>query len=140
MTMFNQQTADAVCELLADGKSLRAACEELGVKRTTIHDWARDVKEFSDQYARAREIGYKLLADQILEIADTPLLGVETKIKDDGSREVTEGDMLGHRKLQVDSRKWMLSKMLPKIYGDKLEIGSDPEKPFKLEFGWKQSA
>ena len=39
--------------------------------------------------------------------------------------------MLGHRKLQIDTRKWMLSKMLPKIYGDKLELTGDKENPLQ---------
>jgi hypothetical protein len=30
--------------------------------------------------------------------------------------------MIEHRRLKVDSRKWFLSKMLPKIYGDKLDL------------------
>ena len=30
--------------------------------------------------------------------------------------------MIRHRRLQVDTRKWALSKALPKIYGGKLEV------------------
>lgn len=116
--MFNQQKADAVCELLADGKSLRAACDDLGLKRTTILDWARDVAAFSDQYARARETGYKLLADEILEISDDST--GDTFTDNDGNIR-TDAERVARSRLRVDSRKWMLSKMLPKIYGEKTE-------------------
>lgn len=128
---FNQVAADAVCALLEEGKSLRAACKELELNPSTILLWTKANPEFSEQYARAREIGYLLRADEMVTIADTPMIGVETKIKPDGTRETTEGDMLGHRKLQIDTRKWMLSKMLPKIYGDKLELSGDKENPLQ---------
>jgi len=128
---FNQAIADAVCDMLEEGKSLRAACEALGTTHSTILYWTRENEAFLNQYTRAREIGYRLLADEMVTIADTPVIGVETKIKPDGTRETTEGDMLGHRKLQIDTRKWMLSKMLPKIYGDKLELTGDKENPIQ---------
>lgn len=121
--MFTQAVADIICERLAKGESLRSICADEGMPHeSTVRLWVVNGGEFATQYARAREIGYEMLADEILEISDTPLLGVETKIKSDGTRETTEGDMLGHRRLQVDSRKWMLAKMLPKKYGDKLDL------------------
>jgi hypothetical protein len=118
---FSQELADRLCQELSEGKSLRAVCAQDGMPvPATVLNWTEKHPEFGEQYARARELGYQLLADEIVDIADTPVIGVETKIKQDGTRETTEGDMLGHRRLQVDTRKWMLSKMLPKIYGDKL--------------------
>jgi len=119
---FTQEVADAILRGLSECKSLRAVCREPGMPcPATVLNWCEDFPEFGEQYARVRARSYQLLADELVEIADTPLLGTETKIKDDGARETTEGDMLGHRRLQVDTRKWMLSKMLPKIYGDKLQ-------------------
>jgi hypothetical protein len=56
-------------------------------------------------------------AEEILQIADTPRIGVKTKTTEDGI-EVTEGDMIEHRRLQVEARKWLLSKLVPKKYGD----------------------
>ena len=40
------------------------------------------------------------LFDEIIEIADTPQIGVKKVIKPDGSVETTEGDMIEHRRLQ----------------------------------------
>lgn len=88
---------------------------------STVRAWALDdVNGFSAQYARAREIGYHGLFDEILEIADTTQEGVKTVQKLTGV-ETTTGDMIEHRKLRVDARKWMLARALPKLYGDKLE-------------------
>ena len=60
-----------------------------------------------------------------MDIADTPIEGEKTKTIDgpDGKKtEVTTGDMIDHRKLQVDARKWALARMNPKKYGDKVDL------------------
>ena len=90
---------------------------------TTVRGWVLDdVAGISSQYVRARQLQAERWAEEILEIANTPEEGIKTKIKEDGSSEETRGDMIEHRRLKVDTRKWMLSKVLPKVYGDKLEL------------------
>jgi hypothetical protein len=73
------------------------------------------------QYARARDIGYLLIAEDILIISDTP---VSTE----------RGDQVDRSRLRVDSRKWLLSKALPKIYGDKQRVEG------KFTVDWAQVA
>jgi hypothetical protein len=86
----------------------------------TVCDWVRDRPEFAERYARARSVGLDALADELLEIADTPAIGIKTKADADGVIiEATTGDMIEHRKLRVDARKWLLSKMRPDKYGDR---------------------
>ena len=65
------------------------------------------------RWARAREIGYQGMADDLTEIADAK-----------------DGDPARDR-LRVDTRKWLLSKALPKIYGDKQQV----EHSGSLSFG-----
>lgn len=122
---FTQAKADAICARLADGDSLREACATVGlVAESTVRAWALDDvgPGFAAQYARARGLGYDRLADELLRIADTPVPGVKTTTKPNGDVETIEGDMIEHRKVQIDARKWMLSKMLPKVYGDKVDV------------------
>lgn len=81
-------------------------------------DWTQAHPEFGEQYARARQIGYQLLADELIEIADDSSGDVvETE---DGPRPNSE--FTARSRLRLDTRKWMLSKMLPKVYGDKLDL------------------
>lgn len=54
-----------------------------------------------------------------MEIADTPQIGVKKVIKPDGSVETMEGDMIEHRRLRIDARKWALARMSPRKYGDR---------------------
>ena len=85
-----------------------------------------DVDGFAARYARAREIGCHALADETRAIADTPIEGVvtTTKLSREGDLydEKRRGDMIEHRRLQVDTRKWLLARMLPAVYGDKQHV------------------
>jgi hypothetical protein len=101
--MFTQEVADQICQRLEAGQSLRAAAAASDINHATVLLWTKTFPTFANQYTRAREVGYQLLADQIIEISDSQT-----------------GDVARDR-LSVDSRKWMLSKMLPKVYGDKVE-------------------
>ena len=117
---FTQETADIICERIADGESLRAICSEDEMpNKATIFRWLAANESFSDQYARARETQADSLFDEILTIADTPMEGTKTKVTANGT-EITTGDMIEHRRLQVDARKWMAGKLRPKKYGEKI--------------------
>lgn len=118
-------TADIEEELfrrIGEGGAVRTICKDKHmpswdtVRKRLIAD-----EGFAAQYARAREVQADTIFDEILEIADTPLVGKKTKTTANGV-EVQEGDMIEHRRLQVDARKWMAGKLRPKVYGDKLDI------------------
>jgi hypothetical protein len=112
-----------ICRRLADGENLRAICRDEGLpNERTVRRWALEDEEFAPQYEKARRIGYHSLFDQMQEIADTPQIGTKTITKANGEIQTIVGDMIEHRRLQVDTRKWMFAKALPKIYGDKLEV------------------
>lgn len=120
---FSKERAEAICRRLALGESLRSICRDKKMPAdSTVRSWVvDDIGGFAAQYARARDIGLDTLAEEIIEISDTPAIGKKTVSKATGE-EITEGDMIEHRRLQVDSRKWYLSKLAPKKYGDKQTI------------------
>ena len=86
----------------------------------TVFRWLDAHEQFREHYARARDCQADTLADEILQIADTPMPGVKTKITEKGT-ETIEGDMIEHRRLQVDTRKWIASKLKPKKYSDRVD-------------------
>lgn len=109
-----------ICEELAKGYSLRSICEREDMPaRSTVFLWLQEHRSFSDQYARARVAQADFWAEQIVEISDTPLDGQKTEVSETGVKTVTE-DMLGHRRLQIDTRKWLMARLAPKKYGDKI--------------------
>lgn len=111
---------EAICSELGDGKPLRQICRELGVSWSAVYDWQDAHAGFKERIARARLKGEDALAAQCLEIADTPLEGVETTERATGI-ETKRGDMLGHRKLQIETRLKLLAKWNPSKWGDKVE-------------------
>ncbi|MND22655.1 hypothetical protein D3C80_130380 [compost metagenome] len=125
-TEYEEEIALTICELIASGKSLKSICEDESMPaQSTVYRWLIGNSEFSERYARAREVQADTLFDEVLSIADTPQIGEKRKIKEDGGVEVSTGDMIEHRRLQVDARKWMASKLQPKKYGDKLDLNVD---------------
>jgi hypothetical protein len=118
---YTQALADEICALLEQGQSLNAICKNEGMPtEAAVRLWARDDHEgFASKYTRAREIGYLRLADEIIEISDD---GSRDYRKDEDGHETVDHDHIARSRLRVDSRKWMLSKMLPKVYGDKLAL------------------
>jgi hypothetical protein len=135
-TDYTQEIADEICKHLADGKTLREVCRMDGMPaESTVRNWAlTNRNEFGVQYSRAREIGYYSMADETLEISDDGSNDWMKSNSDDGSAYHLNGEHVQRSRLRVDTRKWLLSKALPKIYGDKLQhTGADGEGPVKVE-------
>lgn len=126
---YSVALADAICDYLADGKSLRWICAQEGMPaKGTVLRWARDNPSFRDQYARGREVGDELLAEEILEIADDGSNDFMTVTKGDATYTVENKEVTTRSKLRIDARKWLLSKRQPKKYGDRLDLTSGGEK------------
>jgi hypothetical protein len=122
---FTQEIADIICDRLMDGESLKSICSEPQMpSRVTVCKWLNLIPDFANNYARAREVQADALFDDTIHIANTPQLGVKTITKPTGV-EIIEGDMIEHRKLQIETRKWVAGKLRPKKYGD--AVGKDPE-------------
>ncbi|ODP39366.1 hypothetical protein [Sphingomonas turrisvirgatae] len=116
--MTDEQKAE-LFERIVAGQSLRTICvDEHMPGKSTVMDRLASDEGFRAEYEAARALQAETLAHEILEIADTPVTGVKVTTKADGTIEKVEGDMIEHRRLQVDARKWLAGKLAPKKYGD----------------------
>jgi hypothetical protein len=113
-----REIATKVLALLEEGKSLRGASKESGIDPSTVLRWTAADENFSQQYARARRIGYSLLAEEIVEIADDST--GDATVDEDGNVK-QNNEFVNRARLRVDTRKWILAKMLPKVYGERVE-------------------
>ena len=127
---YSPEIAKVICEQLSEGIPLRQICRENDgfPAWRTVYDWmAKDDAlgaggvGLSASIARARDIGYDALAEECLLIADTPQFGQKQVMSDDGATTTIE-DMLGHRKLQIETRLKLLAKFHPTKYGDKIGV------------------
>jgi hypothetical protein len=126
---FEQKVADLICLRLADGESLRSICRDDSMPgMSTVFRWLADekLKGFREQYAHAREVGLETMADEILEIADETSRDTLVNSKGD---EMANSEWIARSKVRIDTRKWLLSKQLPKKYGDRTVLAGDPDNP-----------
>jgi hypothetical protein len=138
-TDYNQALADTICEAISEGRSLREICREEDMpSKASIFRWLGLHKEFSDQYARAREEQAESLADEIVHLADTasnPVMVDGIPLLDSEGNPVLLADTasIAHARLRVDARKWVASKLKPKRYGDKLDIDQNVSGGISIE-------
>ncbi len=118
-------TADKVFNEMRQGLSAYKACLKVGVPQSTLNHWLNDDAELAADYARAREELHEFIAAEIVAIADAPVPSNEKGGLDPGA--------IQKQRLQVDTRKWLLSKLAPKKYGDKIEVSGDADNPLKIE-------
>ena len=126
---FSKAIAKTICEMIADGQSLRQIAKINGMPSPAlVCKWLANESNaaFREQYARARERQADKLFEECLDIADSRDNDV---IINEFGAETVNHDAIARAKLRVDTRKWMAGKLRPKKYGDKLEIGGDPENP-----------
>jgi hypothetical protein len=98
--------------------------KKIGVPRSSMVTWL--AANHSDAYACAREARADKLFEDILKISDD---GANDTYIDDEGNQRTDHDVIARSRLRVDTRKWMAAKMLPKKYGDKLELSGDAGSP-----------
>jgi hypothetical protein len=107
------------------GLSAFKACEAAGLSQSTFNLWVNEDAELAAEYARAREDLIERMANEVLELSD-----VDVGLQPDGKRDWAA---VQKHKLQVDTRKWLLSKLAPKKFGDKLELTGDPDRPLAIQ-------
>lgn len=114
--IYTAAVASEICKRLSDGESLRAICRDAGMPpEGTVRQWARDNRDnFAERYREARAMLVERWADEIIEIADDETIEPNS------------------RRVRVDTRKWLMSKLAPRQYGDKLVHSGDPEHPIHV--------
>lgn len=129
---FTAALAAEICERVSEGEPLRQICREKKIAWRTIYNWRKDNEEFDRAMTLARDIGMDAIFEDTIEIADTPQVGVKKKYEAGVVVEATEEDMLGHRKLRIETRFKLLSKWNPTKYGDRITHTGDPAAPVAL--------
>lgn len=107
-TLYSLELATVICERLSKGESLtKLAKDNMMPDAATIYRWLNDNISFCEMYARAKDESADFMVDEMLEIADTKAFDRETAAA---------------AKVQIDTRKWIASKLKPQKYGDKQQI------------------
>jgi hypothetical protein len=114
---YSESVANAICEELANGRSLRSVCSSASMPTTSmVYRWLNEHPEFQEQYVRAREKQADYFADSVHDIA---------QFEEDVAR----------ARVRIDAIKWHASKLAPKRYGDRAHhtLAGDEDNPLKVE-------
>lgn len=133
LNQYDKKIADEICHAVAtNALSLRKILlmNPHFPSLQTIYTWRLKYKEFGDAYMKAKCAQMEPMADQLLDIADDGLN--DTYIDENGNIKV-DTDITQRARLRIDTRKWFLAKLAPKIYGDNAALIMLEEKVKRLE-------
>ena len=141
-TDYTPELAAIICSKLASGESMRTVCKSDDMpSRTTLFLWISKHETFSNQYAIAKQEAAEALAEEMFDIADDGSNDwMEQHSKDAGlAAYKVNGESIQRSRLRVDVRKWYISKIKPKKYGDTIqqEITAPEGVQFNMSFGGK---
>ena len=115
VSAYSEEKAAEILRRLGEGEGLLAICRGDGMpSEGTVRSWALDDDPpgFAARYARARELQAEKWADQIVDVADA----------------AADHETAAVAKVRIDARKWIASKLLPRRFGDKLDVTSAGER------------
>ena len=95
---------DAVLVRLEAGETLSAICRDEDMPaRSGFLRWCEEDSTLMDKYTRARKMGWDAIAEDAVRISDD------------------SSDDPNSRRVRIDTRKWLLGKLYPHVYGDRVE-------------------
>ena len=110
--LYTQALGESICKRVALGEALITICKDdnMPCMDQVLH-WANIDPTFADMYTRARDTQADTLADG-LETLAASAIGMDAA----GVQAI---------RLQVDTRKWIVSKLKPRRYGEHLQIDGE---------------
>ncbi|WP_322884161.1 hypothetical protein U8C35_06420 [Sinorhizobium medicae] len=128
----------AFCEELQKPLKVHEACRRHDVGVTSFFLWLSKYPDFAKAYACARETRAEQYYEEMIEIPDKLPDGIcwelpngdrFDKFEDIEESERSKAKLKGlsketvlKAKLQVDARQWYLSKLMPKRFGNKVDV------------------
>lgn len=138
---YDQDNMDEICQRIASGESLRSACKAVygadraaGMSGTIVYWVNKDKNGCAAQYAQARQLQAEFMADELTSIADEGTNDYMERLTASGElQRVYDKEHIARSRLRIDTRKWIMSKVLPKKYGEKLEVTGAGGGPVRTE-------
>lgn len=126
--LYTDELGNEICNAIASNSvGITKLCNQNShwPSRETMYQWLANNTSFADKYARAKQQQIELLVDEIIEISDDT--SQDTIINENGTR-TCNSEFIARSKLRIDSRKWLASKLVPKVYGVHKQDESAPGK------------
>ena len=115
---LTSQITDQICQELMSGKPLTRICRSKDLPSlATVHRWIAKHPSFAKQILQARRVGTQYYLDKMIDELET------VSAKD-----------VGIVREKLHHYRWLASKLLPSLYGDKQEVVQDT----KVTITWQQ--
>jgi hypothetical protein len=129
---FSDETMTLICERMAEGQTLRQICKDPELpERSTVYRWLEAQKDFRARYARAREALMDWYADEIIEVAWD---STKDTISGTKGQDLCNHEWIARSRLKVDTLKFLMAKLHPGRYGDKLTPEAKEEEAKRITF------
>jgi len=116
------------------GDGVLKTCRAMNVDQNGFYALLNAAPNYSERYARAKEIQVDKIVEDAIDIADETSNDTLVKMDKNGDEiESANSEWINRSRLRVDTRKWLASKLMPKKYGDKLELSGDPARPLEIK-------
>ncbi len=137
VSIFTVALFTTICDRISHGESLRSVCRDPAMpSKSTVLRWLREKPELRDRYVQARDDLMEYWASDILEIADDGTLDLVPGLNKYGDEVMVPNHANVQRdRLRIDSRKWLLSRLKPQVYGDHLAVDVSGEVAVKVDIG-----
>jgi len=127
-TKYSKEVADKICNIIATSNKGLHTISRMGDEfpsAKVMFDWLAKHDYFRDNYVSCKKLQAEYLGEELIDIADdssNDTMIIETS---SGEKKVENREWINRSRLRVDTRKWVMSKLLPKKYGDKIDVTSD---------------
>ncbi len=127
-TLYTQELGEEICERITNGETLTKICsDERMPDYRTVMDWidgetatAKDAG-FTTLYARARQLQINRMSLEMLDISDDSAQDqFEKEAEDGGIQRLVNHEHVKRSELRVKTRQWLLSRLNPAQYGDRI--------------------
>lgn len=121
-TVYSVEVCEVIFDRMSKGESILKICnsEDMPTRRM-FYKWMQENEEMRNNYARACEARQEYIFEELFDIADDGSNDLMTITKGDISYEQENKEVTNRSRLRVDTRKWILARMNPKKYGDKVQ-------------------
>jgi hypothetical protein len=121
-----KEKIDLIIDLIEEGGSIRSILRRPDtVGNKTFYTWLEASEELQERYKAATKKRADNIFEELLEIADKQSADMEVNER---GEHVINHNVINRSRLQIDTRKWMLGKLNPTKYGDKLDVTSGGDK------------
>lgn len=124
MATLDDATFDAIVGDIACDGNLRGALRKHKIHPQNFYRYINADEKALSRYANAKTAGCNKLADDLLKLQDQKPPLIDTQF----GKKIDPGWVQWQRN-RIDTRKWLLSKLVPKTYGDRTVLAGDADNP-----------